>query len=116
MWRTWHDLKLGILHQLHSKNGGVIGRYDLVIFAVDEKCRNVNFLQILSEIILRERLHAIVGTDDRRLKAKPPKIKLYSFVHLYVWPIVAKERNTDIKIKLSAIPGDAVASSGGQLR
>ena len=78
MRRARIDLQLGVLDDLRGEQRRVGDRHDLVVVAVEDQGRNVEPLQILGQIGLRERLDAVVGAfepascSSARTRREPP--------------------------------------------
>ena len=65
----------GVAYQLCRQHGRVCNRNDLIVIAVQNERRDVDFLEILSKIGLRERLEAVVmGLDSTHHSLQPPAL------------------------------------------
>ena len=59
--RAGIDLELRVFDQLRGQHGGGADRDDLIVVAMEDQCRDVDFLAVGGEIRFRERLDAEIG-------------------------------------------------------
>lgn len=65
---------LHVLDEASRFTGGVVDGDDLVVLTVQEECRNVDLLEVLGEVGLRERLDALVGVLEADLHTPQPEL------------------------------------------
>src|SRR6185312_5694280 len=90
--------------RLHRR---VLDGHDLVVLAVHDQGRDIELLEVLSEVGLGERLDAVVGVLEAALHAPEPELIQDSLGDLGVRPIGAVERNREVLVKLRAVREEA---------
>lgn len=96
-------MKNALLQQLHAFERRRFDGDDLVIVAMGDEHRDIDPLQILGVIDLREFVDAIELAFDAAHKALQPKTLALTFAYLRAWPIVAIKRHGQILIELRPI-------------
>src|SRR5262245_45937044 len=71
--RAFVDLELRLLDDLRGLERGSGDRHDLIVVTVDDQRRNVDLLQVLGQIGLREDLDAVVHGFEAGLHAAQPE-------------------------------------------
>ena len=71
--RSWIDLQGRVLDDLRGEEGRVTNRHDLVVVAVEDERRHVEFLEIRGEIRLGKRLDAEVRRREAGHHALAPE-------------------------------------------
>ena len=106
------DLESALLQELHRQQRGVGDRHDLVVVTVHDERGDVDHLQVLGEVGLREGLDAVVMRLRTAHHPLAPPILDHALGHLCTWTVVAVERTAcEIKVELRAIGGELLAQT-----
>jgi hypothetical protein len=81
----------------------VLDRDDLVVFAVHDQSRDIDLLEILGEISLREGLYALVRVLEAGLHAPEPELIQYALGDLGPRPIGTVELCRQVLVELRAV-------------
>src|SRR5262245_41282413 len=73
MWRIRKDLDPRVLDEL-SRPLGMAHRNDLIVARVHDQGRDIELLEVLSEVSLRERLDALIRVLQTGLHAQGPEV------------------------------------------
>src|SRR4029079_14937033 len=84
--------------------------YDLVVVAMDEQQWNVDLLQILGKVGLRERADAVERRLEPGLHALQPELVQQPLWHLRAGAVGAVEGDGEVAIVLRAVAADAGAN------
>src|SRR5579883_2982488 len=103
MRRAGIDLQSGALDDLGRHHAGGPDRHDLIVVAVDDERRHVDFLQIFGEIDLRKFVDAIELPLEAAQHALKPKRVAYALRKLGARPVIAEEGDRQILVELAAI-------------
>jgi hypothetical protein len=81
----------------------VLDRDDLVVLAVHDQSRDIDLLEVLGEIGLREGLDALVGVLEASLHAPEPELIQYALGDLSPGPIGTVELCRQVLVKLRGV-------------
>src|SRR5437870_6078841 len=96
-------LERRVLHNLRGDQSRRADGHDLVVVAVKDEGRQIELLEVFSEIRLRKSLDAIVmGLCASHHALQPPALA-DPFRNLGAWPVVAVERKRKVLVKLRPI-------------
>ncbi len=88
---------------------------DLVVLAMQDKCRHVDLLEILGEVGLREGPDGLIGVLEAGLHAPQPKLIQDPLGHLGAGPVRAVELARKVPVELRSIVEHAGEQSFEQL-
>src|SRR5216684_5436355 len=112
MWKAGIDFQRRIVHELRGQSRRNRDGNDLVVITMENQCRNINLLEIVTEVGLRERLDAVIVSFDSAHHSLQPPMLPNAFRSLRAWTVVAIERKGKVLVELRLIlrnPGaDAV--------
>src|ERR1043166_1660625 len=102
MWRVRKDLDPRVLDEL-GRPFGMSNRNDLIVARVHDEGRDIELLEVLGEVGLRERLDALEGVLQTRLHAQGPEVIEDSLRNLGALAVGAEERHGKIPPELRKI-------------
>src|SRR6266478_7700445 len=86
------DFQRRIFHELRGKRRRIRDGNYLVVITMENQCRNINLLEIVTEIGLRERLDAVIVSLDSAHHSLQPPMLPNAFRSLRAWTVVSIER------------------------
>src|SRR5229473_756128 len=105
------DFQRRIFHELRGQRRRIRDGNDLVVITMENQCRNINLLEIVTEVGLRERLDAVIVSFDSAHHSLQPKMLLNPFRNLRAWTVVAIERQRKVFIELRPVSRDPGADA-----
>ncbi len=103
------DLQGRALHQLGRHFCRSHERDDLIVVAVNEERRNVDFLEIFGKVGLREGLDALEGAPKSDLHALQPELGRHPFGNLRSRAIHPVERRGEVLVELGTVRRNSCA-------
>jgi hypothetical protein len=101
--RTWIVDFLRALDESGRLRCRVLDRDDLVVLAVHDQSRDIDLLEVLGEIGLREGLDALVGVLEAGLHAPEPELIQYALGDLSPGPIGTVELCRQVLVELRGV-------------
>src|SRR3954447_11111643 len=99
------DLERPVLHQLDRLLGRGHDRDDLVVVAVRDQGGDVDGLEVLAGVGLREGLDAVVGALDPDGHRLQPELVALALRHRRAGPVGAVEGRREVLVELRAVAG-----------
>src|SRR5260370_33000796 len=78
---------------------------------MENQCRNINLLEIVPEVGLREGLDAVVVSFDSTHHSLQPPMLPNAFRNLRAWTVVAIERKGNVLVELRPVSSDPGADA-----
>src|SRR5260370_8066137 len=83
----------------------------LGVITMENQCRNINLLEIVAKVGLRERLNAVIVSFDSARHSLQPKMLPNAFRNLRAWTVVAIERKGKVLVELRLVRRDPGADA-----
>src|SRR5262245_33271790 len=103
VWRAWIVEFLGAFDELGRFLRRVLDGYDLIVFTMEHQRRDVELLEVLGEVGLREGLDAFVSPLDPGLHAPKPELVEDALGDLRTGTVRAVEGDGKLLVVLRAI-------------
>src|SRR5260370_1675699 len=105
------DFQRRNFHELRGQKRRSSDGNDLVVITMENQCRNINLLEIVTEVGLRERFDAVIVSFDSAGHSLQPEMLPNAFRDLRAWTVVAIERKGKVLVELRLVRRDPGADA-----